>query len=53
MEPLAAAQRVAQMHTDCEAVIGECMEAVSCELSFFSLPNCFELFGFDLLVRSL
>lgn len=29
---------------------GECMEAVSGELSFFPLPNCFELFGFDLLV---
>lgn len=26
------------------------MEAVSGELSFFALPNCFELFGFDLLV---
>lgn len=26
------------------------MEAVSNELSFFTLPNCFELFGFDLLV---
>ena len=29
---------------------GECMEAVSSELTFFTLPNCFELFGFDLLV---
>ena len=29
---------------------GECLEAVSAELSFFTLPNCFELFGFDLLV---
>ena len=28
------------------------MEAVSSELSFFPLPNCFELFGFDLLVDS-
>ena len=28
---------------------GECMDAVSSELSFFTLPNCFELFGFDLL----
>ena len=26
------------------------MEAVSSELSFFTLPHCFELFGFDLLV---
>lgn len=26
------------------------MEAVSSELTFFTLPNCFELFGFDLLV---
>ena len=32
------------------AVAGECLEAVSTELSFFTLPNCFELFGFDLLV---
>ena len=29
---------------------GECLEAVSGELDFFCLPNCFELFGFDLLV---
>ncbi len=29
---------------------GEALEAVSGELSFFTLPNCFELFGFDLLV---
>ena len=26
------------------------MDAVSSELTFFTLPNCFELFGFDLLV---
>lgn len=26
------------------------MEAVSNELTFFTLPNCFELFGFDLMV---
>jgi hypothetical protein len=29
---------------------GECLEAVSAELSFFTLPNAFELFGFDLLL---
>lgn len=29
---------------------GECLEAVSHELTFFPLPRCFELFGFDLLV---
>ena len=29
---------------------GECLEAVSGELTFFTLPNCFELFGFDLLL---
>lgn len=29
---------------------GECLEAVSNELTFFTLPNCFELFGFDLIV---
>ena len=44
------AERVRQLHDEVRAVIGECMEAVSAELSFFTLPNCFELFGFDLLV---
>ena len=29
---------------------GTCMEAISTELTFFTLPNCFELFGFDFLV---
>ena len=29
---------------------GSCIEAVSSELTFFTLPNCFELFGFDFLV---
>lgn len=29
---------------------GECIDAVSGELTFFTLPNCFELFGFDLMV---
>lgn len=29
---------------------GECLEAVSHELTFFPLPRCFELFGFDLMV---
>ena len=50
MEPGEAAARVAQLRRDCEGVIGECLEAVSSELSFFTLPSCFELFGFDLLV---
>ena len=45
-----AEERIEQLRRDCEAVIGECMEAVSGELAFFTLPNCFELFGFDLLV---
>ncbi|KAK9815849.1 hypothetical protein WJX72_010743 [[Myrmecia] bisecta] len=49
--PLADAQaRVQQLNTRVQAVIGECLEAVSSELTFFTLPNCFELFGFDLLV---
>lgn len=30
-------------------IIGECFEAVSGELTFFTLPNCFELFGFDVM----
>ena len=34
---------------DCDDA-GLCMAAVSAELTFFTLPNCFELFGFDLLV---
>ncbi len=45
----ATAERVRQLHDSVRAVIGECMEAVSAELTFFTLPNCFELFGFDLL----
>ena len=32
------------------ATAGECIEAVSGEMTFFTLPNCFELFGFDLLL---
>ena len=44
------AERVRRLHDEVRAVIGECMEAVSAELTFFTLPNCFELFGFDLLV---
>ena len=47
---IAAAERMRQLHDDVRAVIGECMEAVSAELTFFTLPNCFELFGFDLLL---
>ena len=50
MEPGEARRRVDQLRRDCEGLIGECLEAVSGELSFFTLPNCFELFGFDLLV---
>ena len=46
----ATVERVRQLHGSVRAVIGECMEAVSAELTFFTLPNCFELFGFDLLV---
>lgn len=36
--------------TDCLHIAGECIDAVSGELTFFTLPNCFELFGFDLMV---
>ncbi len=45
-----AERRIAQLNRELRALLGECMEAVSGELFFFSLPNCFELFGFDLLV---
>ncbi|QDZ20185.1 tubulin--tyrosine ligase [Chloropicon primus] len=31
-------------------VVGECFEAVSSDLSFMPLPNCFELFGFDFML---
>ena len=44
------AERVRRLHDEVRAVVGECMEAVSTELTFFTLPNCFELFGFDLMV---
>ncbi|KAK9826378.1 hypothetical protein WJX81_005431 [Elliptochloris bilobata] len=45
-----AEARVRQLMSDVHAVLGECLEAVSGELSFFTLPTCFELFGFDLVV---
>ncbi|DBB15952.1 hypothetical protein WJX82_005797 [Trebouxia sp. C0006] len=45
-----AEERVQQVSKDMQAIIGECIDAVSGELTFFTLPNCFELFGFDLMV---
>ncbi|DBA82917.1 TPA: hypothetical protein ACH3X1_006707 [Trebouxia sp. C0004] len=45
-----AEQRIQQVSKDMQAIIGECIDAVSGELTFFTLPNCFELFGFDLMV---
>lgn len=45
-----AQQRVDSLRQQCFAVIGECLEAVSHELTFFPLPRCFELFGFDLML---
>lgn len=45
-----AEQRIHQVSSDMQAIIGECLDAVSGELTFFTLPNCFELFGFDLMV---
>ncbi|DBA82238.1 hypothetical protein WJX79_003267 [Trebouxia sp. C0005] len=45
-----AERRVQQVSKDMQAIIGECIDAVSGELTFFTLPNCFELFGFDLMV---
>ena len=51
--PLAEARRrVAQANAQARAVIGECLEAVSHELTFFPLPGCFELFGFDLMLSA-
>ncbi|CAD7701435.1 unnamed protein product [Ostreobium quekettii] len=45
-----AKERVAAVETAVRSIIGECLEAVSGELNFFTMPNCFELFGFDLMV---
>ncbi len=45
-----ARQRIAKVTQDAHAIIGECLEAVSHELTFFPLPECFALFGFDLMV---
>lgn len=49
MSPSEASERTVTMWKDVEASVGECFEAVSHELTFFTLPNCFELFGFDLM----
>ncbi|KAK9903517.1 hypothetical protein WJX75_007884 [Coccomyxa subellipsoidea] len=46
----AAEQCIQQVTHQMHGLIGECLEAVSNELTFFTLPNCFELFGFDLMV---
>lgn len=50
MDKQEAEQRVQQVNADMQAIIGECIDAVSGELTFFTLPNCFELFGFDLMI---
>jgi len=47
-----AEQRCAGVNADCSALVGQCFEAVSAELSFMPLPNAFELYGFDFLVDS-
>lgn len=45
----AAESKVSDLSKQVNEIIGECFEAVSGELTFFTLPNCFELFGFDLM----
>lgn len=45
-----AQERVREVSRSVHHVIGECMEAVSHELTFFPLADCFALFGFDLMV---
>lgn len=45
-----AGQRCRQAARDVNALIGETFDAVSNELTFFTLPNCWELFGFDLML---
>lgn len=49
MSRLTAESKVSNLSQQIKAIIGECFEAVSGELTFFTLPNCFELFGFDLM----
>lgn len=50
MDLAEAMQKVERLNFQLQAIIGECLQAVSSELTFFTLPTCFELFGFDLLV---
>ena len=38
------------MATNFLTAAGETFDAVSNELTFFTLPNCWELFGFDLML---
>ena len=45
-----ARARIAGVRARVCAVIGECLEAVSGELTFQPRPNCFEIFGFDLML---
>mmetsp|Transcript_2633 Transcript_2633/g.7837 ORF Transcript_2633/g.7837 Transcript_2633/m.7837 type:complete len:443 (-) Transcript_2633:1024-2352(-) len=50
MTPSEAQERLEGVTQKARAIIGECLEAVSHELTFFPLPDCFALFGFDLMV---
>ena len=52
LAPAEAEARVAALRARVNAVVGETFEAVAAELTFFALPSCFELFGFDLMLDS-
>ena len=52
LDELPGAERAAieEAKAKIKLLVGQCFEAVSSELSFMPMPNCFELFGFDFLI---
>eukprot|EP00210_Caulerpa_lentillifera_P004046 g3859.t1 len=50
MDLHSANQKVDKITRDIHRILGECFEAVSHEMNFLPLPNCFEFFGFDFLL---
>ena len=47
---VATSEKVGAAKERIKLLVGQCFEAVSSELSFMPMPNCFELFGFDFLI---
>lgn len=45
-------QKVDQIKQQIKRILNESFEAISHEMSFLPLPNCFEFFGFDFLGNS-